>query len=204
MLLQRLMLASFIALSLAFTPADLDISPRRVVEAAAPVTSDSAKPVASPEGWSTPPMVSADGRTARLLTNEQLERLHAIDEELATFNTTPSRFLGVIGGIAASTPVIYATVVAVALVVELANLSALTLVFSMFTFPIGFIAGLMAVPVWGWVVAAIGVGVAIGAAAITSNLERHRDALLAERRALLDSTKPAPLDATSLVTVGTF
>lgn len=198
------MLASFIALSLAFSPADLDLSPRRIVEVSAEATPVAQPVSAAPEGWATPPMVSAEGRTARLLTNEQLERLHAIDEELATFNTTPARVFGVIGGIAASTPVIYATVMAVALVVELANASALTLIFSMFTFPIGFFAGLMAVPVWGWVVAAVGVGVAIGAAAITSNLEHHRDALLAERRALLDSTRPAPLDATSLVTVGTF
>ncbi len=197
------MLTSFIALALTFSPADLDLSPRRTLEVAGSLT-DSTKAVASPEGWPTPPMVSAEGRTARLLTNEQLDRLHAIDEELATFNTTPSRVFGVIGGIAASTPVIYATVMAVALVVELANASALTLIFSMFTFPIGFFAGLMAVPVWGWVIAAVGVGVAIGAAAITSNLEHHRDALLAERRALIDSTKPAPVDATSLVTVGTF
>ena len=197
------MLTSFIALALTFSP-DLDLSPRRTLEVAAPVATVSTPAAASADGWLTPPMVSAEGRTARLLTNEQLDRLHAIDEELATFNTTPSRVFGVIGGIAASTPVIYATVMAVVLVVELANASALTLIFSMFTFPIGFFAGLMAVPVWGWVIAAVGVGVAIGAAAITSNLERHRDALLAERRALIDSTKPAPVDATSLVTVGTF
>lgn len=198
------MLTSFIALALTFSPADLDLSPRHTLEVAAPLTNDSTKAVASPEGWPTPPMVSAEGRTAKLLTTAQLDRVRAIDDELAAFTVLPSRVIGVIGGIAASTPVIYATVMAVALVVELANASALTLIFSMFTFPIGFFAGLMAVPVWGWVIAAVGVGVAIGAAAVTSNLEHHRDALLAERRALLDSTKPAPVDATSLVTVGTF
>jgi len=198
------MLTSFIALALTFSPADLDLSPRRTLEVAAPLTTDSTKAAASPEGWPTPPMVSAEGRTAKLLTTGQLDRVRAIDDELAVFTVLPSRVIGVLGGVAAATPLIYATVLAVGMVVELAKLSALTLVFSMFTFPIGFMAGLLAVPVWGWVIAAVGVGVAIGAAAITSNLEHHRDALLAERRALIDSTKPAPVDATSLVTVGTF
>jgi len=198
------MLTSFIALALTFSPADLDLSPRRTLEVAAPLTTDSAKAAASADGWLTPPMVSAEGRTAKLLTTGQLDRVRAIDDELAVFTVLPSRVIGVLGGVAAATPLIYATVLAVGMVVELAKLSALTLVFSMFTFPIGFMAGLLAVPVWGWVIAAVGVGVAIGAAAITSNLEHHRDALLAERRALIDSTKPAPVDATSLVTVGTF
>lgn len=195
------MLASLIALSLTFAP-DLEGASRRID--VTEVATAPAATAASSDSWATPPMVSAEGRTARLLTNEQLERVRAIDDELAGFTVLPSRVIGVIGGIAASTPLIYATVMAFVVVVELAKLSALTLVFSMFTFPIGFFAGLIAVPVWGWVIAAVGVGVAIGAAVVTNTLERHRDALLAERRALVDSTKPVTVDASSLVTVGTF
>lgn len=195
------MLTSLIALSLAFAPADLDLSPRRSIDVAAPAP---APTVASPEGWPTPPMVSAEGRTARLLTTEQLERVRAIDDELASFSVLPSRVISVIGGVAASTPLVYAAVMGVVVVVELAKLSALTLVFSMVTFPLGFASALLVVPVWGWAIAAVGVAVCLAAGAYTRHREHHRDALLAERRALIDSTKPAPVDTSALLTVGTF
>lgn len=198
------MLTSLIALSLAFAPADLELSPRRTVAVSAPATSAAAPTVASPEAWPTPPMVSAEGRTARLLTTEQLERVRAIDDELASFSALPSQVIGVIGGVAASTPLIYAAVMGVVMVVELAKLSALTLVFSMVTFPLGFASALMVVPVWGWAIAAVGVAVCLAAGAYTRHLENHRDALVAERRAIIDSTKPAPVEPSSLITVGTF
>ncbi len=198
------MLTSLIALSLAFAPADLDLSPRRTVEVSGPATSVAVPTVASPEAWPTPPMVSAEGRTAKLLTTEQLERVRAIDDELAGFSTLPSQVIGVVGGVAASTPLLYAAVMGVVMVVDLAKLSALTLVFSMVTFPLGFASALLVVPVWGWAIAAVGVAVCLAAGAYTRHREHHRDALLAERRALIDSTRPAAVDATSLVTVGTF
>lgn len=196
------MLSSLIAITLCLAPSDLDLSPRRTLEVSTPVTAEPSAPVEP--GWATPPMVSAEGRTARLLGDAQLERLHAIDDELARFSTLPSRVVGVLGGLAASTPLLYATVFAFVVVGELASYSAVTLLFSMFTFPIGFAAGLLAVPVWGWVLAAVGVVVVAASAAVTSHLEHHRAELLAERKALIDSTKSAPIDATSLITVGTF
>lgn len=195
------MLTSLVALSLAIAPADLDLSPRHSVEVLAPVKAEVAP---SEPRWATPPMVSAEGRAAKLLTDAQLERLHVIDAELANFTVLPSRVVGVLGGIAACTPLIIATGYAFMVVGELASYSALTLLFAGYVFPWAYVAGLLAVPVWGWVVAGVGLAVAVVAAAVTSHLEHHRADLLAERKALVESTKAAPIDATSLVTVGTF
>lgn len=195
------MLTSLVALTLTLAPSDLDLSPRRSFELA-PAAKVEVAP-AQPR-WATPPMVSAEGRNAKLLTDAQLDRAHAIDAELASFTVLPSRVVGVLGGIAACTPFIFATGYAFMVVGELASSSAVTLLLAGYVFPWAYLAGLLALPVWGWVVAGVGLAVAVGAAAATSHLEHHRADLLAERRALLDSTKAAPIDATSLVPVGTF
>ena len=105
----------------------------------------------------------------------------------------------------ASAPVAFAAGYAVFFVAELAiKYTAFTLIFSVFTYPAGVVVGLMLVPLWAWGVAAIGLGVALVAGLATSSAEANRNALLAERRALIDSTKPAPVEPSSLITVGTF
>lgn len=199
------MLTSLIALSLAFAPTDLDLSPRRQLDIGPATPAQVQPPVGVNDVWVTPPMVSAEGRTARLLSEDQLARIKAIDEQLAGFNTLPTRALTIVGGAVASAPVAFAAGYAVFFVAELAiKYTAFTLIFSVFTYPAGVVVGLMLVPLWAWGVAAIGLGVALVAGLATSSAEANRNALLAERRALIDSTKPAPVEPSSLITVGTF
>jgi len=198
------MLTSLIALTLAFSPADLDGSPHRAIGFTAPadrVTAAAARPESD---FGPAPMVTAEGRAARLLTDEQLSRVRAIDAQLESSSTLPWRVLGGLGGVVASAPFAFAAGVAVFVVAELASYAAVTLLLSFYTLPGFFLTGLTLVPVWGWVAAAMGLGVAMVAGLTTSRIEAQRAALVAERHALIESTRQPPLDATTLVPIGTF
>lgn len=192
------MLTSLLAATLCISPSfgDLDApSSLRIERAmAAPV----ARPVAvslaaDSSGFSASPMVTAEGRTATLLTLDQSSRLREIDAELKTLAATPVGFkvLSAIGLLIVAAPLTYSTVMAFVLTgVVIAELGVLGVIIS----PLIFTFGLMySVPLWGWAIAAGGLAIVglshVGATAAIKANAPAREALVAERTALLDAMK---------------
>lgn len=179
---------ALIAIILAAPPADLDPvisradrSPR-VVEAAV-------SEAPSVPGWSTPPLVTSEGLTARLLSQDDLARVQAIDAKLEEHHFFSRILLG-IGGLAASVPIGFCGYMAVTLVVESLKLSAALVLFSPFLFTIGFVGSLFIMPPPILAVAGVGLAFLTTGGLLMRAEKLERENLLKERRAILAKVAP--------------
>lgn len=192
------MLTSLVAITLCLSPSfgDLDgpssihRERRLSVEASTP-SAAAATPAADSSGFSASPLLTAEGRAATLLTLEQSSRLREIDAELKTLAEAPVGFkvLSVVGLLIVAAPLTYAGVMAVVLTsVVIAELGVLGVVLSPFVFTFGL---MYSVPLWGWAVALGGLALVglshVGATAAIAANAPAREALMAERTALVDA-----------------
>ena len=192
------MLTSLLAVTLCLSPSfgDLDgpSSMRAERTLAAPASTPVAvSPTADSSGFSASPMVTAEGRAATLLSLDQSSRLREIDAELKTLAATPVGYkvLSAIGLLVVAVPLTYSTVMAFVLTgAVIAELGVIGVIIS----PLIFTFGLMySVPLWGWAIAAGGLAIVglshLGATAAIKANAPAREALVAERSALLDAMK---------------
>lgn len=178
---------TILTLTLAALPMDLDVElGRRDQRVLAPAETVSPGPQARPESesWPVAPLLTVEGRSAHLLTDAEVARVKELDERLANRNPGPGVVMG-LGALAAVVPVGYCIGMGVMLVVESIKLTALLAIFSPFTFALGFVAGIVQLPLVLGVVGAVGLGVfALGG--LWAALDRaERLSLSAERQAIL-------------------
>ena len=207
------MLTSLLAATLCISPSFGDLDGPSAMRFERSATAPQAQPVAvslaaDSTGLSPSPLLTTEGRVATLLTLEQGARLREIDSELKTLAATPVGFkvLSAVGLLIIAAPVTYASVMAVVLAgVVIAELGVLGVIIS----PLAFAFGLVySVPVWGWAIAGVGLAIVglshLGATATIQANAQARDAVLAERNALLDamngpsSTLPGVIPLTNI------